>query len=132
MNWPNVLTLAAGMLIVFFALLRVERRRLWVVLVVLLAPSLFLTAVWASWRNAWPEALVAVGIAGAVAGGWWLAIGRRLPRPTSDSIKVWGQESLPQPRPAELQAELNRLKEEKARLEAELRRLKGDGQRGEG
>jgi hypothetical protein len=102
-----------------------------VALLVLVAPTAWLTAIWANHYTRWPEVGIALAIAGTITGGWWLARGRKLPAPTSDNIKVWGQESGPRPKPQELQAEINRLKEEKERLEAELRRLKGNGHHGE-
>ncbi len=131
MNWSNVLVLALGALVLLFALLHVERKRLWVALLVLVAPTAWLTTIWANHYTRWPEVGIALAIAGAITGGWWLARGRKLPAPTSDNIKVWGQESGPRPKPQELQAEINRLKEEKEHLEAELRRLKGNGHHGE-
>ena len=133
MNWPNALALAAGMLLVLFALLRAERKRLWVVVLVLAAPTAGLIGWWANLRQQWPEVLLALALAGVIAGGWWLLIGRKLPAPTSDNIKVWGQENVPKPKPQELQAEIQKLKEDKERLEAELRRLKegGNGHYGE-
>jgi hypothetical protein len=132
MHWANVAAITAGALVLVFALLRVERKRLWVVLVFLVAPTLYLLVQWANVSGQWPEVLLAFAAAVAAAGGWWLVYGRKLPAPTSDHIKVWGQESTPKPKPQELQAELQRLREEKARLEEELRRLKGgNGSHGE-
>jgi hypothetical protein len=128
MNWPNIFVLAVGALFVLFALLRVERRRLWVAGLFLALPAVVLMLVWASWRGQWAELGIAGATAGVIAGGWWLIVGRKLPAPTSDNIKVWGQESGPRPKPQELQAEINRLRSEKEQLEAELRRLKGNGQ----
>jgi hypothetical protein len=130
MNWSNLLGLTLVALLMFFALLRVERKWLWAVVVFLIAPSLFLLWQWLKWRGSWTETIAAFGIAGLIAGGWWLRVGRRLPPPTSDNIKVWGQEAAPKPKPAEMQAELQRLREEKAQLEAEVKRLRG-GQNGQ-
>jgi hypothetical protein len=127
MNWPNVVGLTIGALVLLFVLLRVERKRLWVALLVLVAPTAWLGAAWANHYKRWHEVGVALAMAGVIAGGWWLVYGRKLPPPTSDNIKVWGQENVPRPKPQELQAEVNQLREEKERLEAELRRLKGDG-----
>ncbi len=132
MSWPNVLVLTLGALVLLFALLHVERKRLWVALLVLVAPTAWLAAAWANHYRRWSEVGVALAIAGVITGGWWLVRGRKLPAPTSDNIKVWGQESIPKSKPQELQAEISRLKEERARLEAELRRLKGNGQSTDG
>ena len=125
MNWPTEIVLIAGALLLVFTLLRVERKRLWVALVFLAAPTLFLMWQWASFYRRWPEVLLAFVIAGVIAGLWWLLVGRKLPAPTSDNIHVWGQESGPKPKPQEMQAEIQRLRADKERLETELRRLKG-------
>lgn len=134
MNWLNVTILTAGILLLLFVLLHVERKRLWVAVVFLILPTSYLLMSWASYRKQWPEMKIAAGVGGALAAGWWLVYGRKLPAPTSDNIKVWGQESAPKPKPQEMQAEIQRLTEEKERLEAELRRMKdgGNGQRKDG
>ena len=62
---------------------------------------------------------------------WWVAYGSYLPAPTSDNIKVWGQEedgSKPINREtatiAVLEEEVQKLKEEKEEMEEELKKLK--------
>jgi hypothetical protein len=44
---------------------------------------------WAAYRQTWAELAAAAGIAGAICLVWWLLLGRRLPRPTDDNIRVW-------------------------------------------
>jgi len=130
MNWSNVIGLALVALLLLFALLRVERKRLWLVILLLVAPTTWLLIIWANFYRRWPETLLAVAVALALAGAWWFFYGRKLAPPTSDNIKVWGQEDLPKPQVPEtatLQAEIQSLKMEKAKMEAELRRLKGNG-----
>ncbi len=127
MNWLTIFGLTALTLVVAFAVLRVERRALWLVLVLLVAPAVILVGRWASLDSHWGETAVGVGIAALITGAWWLAGGRRLARPTSDNIKVWGQEPTPKLKASEaaaLQSEVVRLREETERLEAEVRRLK--------
>jgi hypothetical protein len=128
MNWGNVVVLACGTMIVLLSMLRVERRALWAVLLFVAAPATYLVVQWSNARGQWPETITAVALGAVITAVWWLMRGRKLPAPTSDHIKVWGQEPAPRPRPADLaamQAELLHVKEEKARLEAELRRLSG-------
>ena len=125
MNWPTVLQVVFGALVLIFAMLRVERKRWWVVALFFELPVITLAVIWANLYELWSEVLVGATIAGLIAGTWWLVYGRKLPAPTSDTIKVWGQEDAPKPRPQQLQAEVQRLREEKEKLEAELRRLKG-------
>jgi cell division protein FtsB len=61
---------------------------------------------------------------------WWVAYGSYLPAPTSDNIKVWGQEDGSKPIKREtatiavLEEEMQKLKEEKEKMEEELKRLK--------
>jgi hypothetical protein len=128
MNWLNVFGLFLAGLVLFFAALRVERRALWLVLALLWAPALLAIGRWSGTGGHWGETALGIGAAALIAGGWWLVLGRRLARPSSDSIKVWGQESGAKSKAQEtaaLQAELKRAREEAARLEAEVRRLRG-------
>jgi hypothetical protein len=128
MNWLNVFGLTLLSLVIIFMALRVERGRVWLVVLLLVLPGAIAVGRWASVGGHWPEVAVGVAIAGLIAGAWWLAGGRRLARPTSDNIKVWGQEKTPRIKQAEaaaLQAEVTHLREERERLEEEVRRLKG-------
>jgi hypothetical protein len=129
MNWLNTFGVAAGAALMIFALLRVERTALWVVLLILVGPGFLAIGRWASVRSAWPETLAGLTIAGLVTGTWWALIGRKSQRPSSDSIRVWGQERQPKPRPedmAALQSENQKLKDDAARMQAELERLKNN------
>jgi hypothetical protein len=129
MDWLTVFGLTAVGLLVMFALLRVERRALWVVVVFMLLPGVVLIGGWAALFGKWPETLAGLGLAAAITAGWWLAAGRRLARPSSDNIKVWGQAKPPKPTAQEaaaLRAEVLRLKDDKEKLEEEVRRLRGE------
>jgi|GEM_PF-367454 len=133
MNWSNVFGLTLVALLLLFALLRVERKRSWVVILLLVAPATILLIIWANFYRRWPETLLAFALALALAGTWWFGYGRKLPPPTTENIKVWGQEDTPKPKAPEtanLQAEIESLKAEKALMEAELQRLKGNGKGG--
>ena len=122
MNWPNVLPLTGGLVICLIAFLRVERKWLWAVLI-LIGFVGYLIWQWARFTGQWTEVWTSAGLAVGIVGLWWWVRGRKLPPPIS-TIKVWGQEAAPKPKPAEMQAELNRLRDEKAQLEAELQKLK--------
>jgi hypothetical protein len=127
-NWLNVFGLTLVVLVLIFTSLRVERRALWLVVVLLVVPGVIAVSRWASVGGHWDEVAVGAAIAGLITGAWWLGGGRRLARPTSDNIKVWGQEKPPRLKPSEaaaLQSEVARLREETERLEAEVRRLRG-------
>jgi hypothetical protein len=128
MNWLTALGLAAMCLVVAYALLRVERRAVWLVMILLVIPGIIVLGAWATIGEQWLEVLVGVGVAAAVSTVWWLRVGHKLPRPTSDTITVWGQEKAPRPKPedmAALQAEVLRLKEENERLEAQVKGKNG-------
>lgn len=126
MNWSNVLFLALAALSCAWVLARIERERWFVGLLFYVLPIVVLSVLWAAVTASWPEALAGLLAGGALGLGWWLTLGRRMQRADSSPIKVWGQDSAPQPRAA-LQAELDQLKQEKAQLEAELRRLREPG-----
>lgn len=130
MNWLNVFGLTLVGLTITFIALRIERGRGWLVVVLLIVPGMLAVGRWASVGGHWREVLVAGAVTALITAAWWLAGGRRLPRPSGDNIKVWGQEKTPKIKPSEaaaLQAEVIRLREERERLEAEVRRLKGEG-----
>ena len=134
MNWTNVIGLTFVVLLLLFALLRVERKRMWVVVLLFVAPTAILLVIWANFYRRWPELLFALALGLVFAGTWWFLYGRKLPPPTTENIKVWGQEDVPKPKAPEaasLQAEIERLKLEKAKVEAELQRLKGNGKGGQ-
>lgn len=126
MNWITVVEVFGGGLLLNFAILRVDRQRWWMVAVFFELPVLVLVIMWASLYELWPEVLIGGALASAVAGGWWISYGRKLPPPSSDNIKVWGQDdaAAPKPKPAQLQSEIDRLRADNEQLEAELRRLK--------
>lgn len=128
MNWLNVFGVTLVTLVITFMTLRVERTRLWVVVVLLVVPGALAVARWASVSGQWPEVLTGGALAALATALWWFAGGRRLPRPSSDSITVWGQEKAPKLKASEaaaLQAEVAQLREDRERLEAEVKRLQG-------
>jgi hypothetical protein len=127
MNGLTIFGLTALALLLLLLLLRVERRALWLVLVLLWLPAGVAVARWASTGGHWPEVAVALTIALPLTLAWWLAIGRRLPTPTSDNIKVIGRDKVVKPKPEEmavLRTEVDSLRADKERLEAELRKIK--------
>jgi hypothetical protein len=129
MSWSNAFFLTLVLLACVYVMARIERGRWFMGLLFFVLPVVALTLAWAGLTGSWPEALTALGASLVIGGGWWLAVGRRLPRADSSAIKVWGQDTAPKPR-ATLQAELDQVTREKEQLEAELRRLKGEKNNG--
>ena len=108
-------------LVLLFLLLRVERRVVWLVLLLVVLPAIAALWRWASVGGHMGEAGLALAIALGLTVVWWLAFGRHMPRPSSDSIKVWGQEKLPKVKPDEaraLQSENTQLREQNEQLES--------------
>jgi hypothetical protein len=123
MIWSNVFGLTLGFLVCVVVLARIERKWLWLGVVIFVAPLLLIVAAWATLFGQWPETMAALVIAAVLGAAWWFTLGRKWGRAPSDTIKVWGQDAAPRPKAA-LQAEIDTLREEKERLEAELRRLR--------
>lgn len=89
MNWQNVLLLAGGITLLTLVLIRsVPKIRVWIFVLVAL-PMMVLIVRWASFRSAWGDLAVAIGVAIAVLLIWWYAYGRHLPPPQESQIKVW-------------------------------------------
>lgn len=127
MNWLTVFGLTALLLVMLAFLLRVERRALWLVVVLVWLPAAYAIWRWASSAGHWPEVAVSLAIALPLTLAWWLAIGRRLPPPSSDSITVIGRDKVIKPKPedmAVLRTEVESLRAHKERLEAELRQAR--------
>ncbi len=125
MNWQLALGLTVALCIIAFFRLRTEKRRVQVTNWLVVYPGAVMIFLYAWFFSKWMEVGSAVVAMAIIVGVWWVAYGSYLPPPTSDNIKVWGQE---QKRPsqiaAEAQAEVERLKKEKEELEKELEELK--------
>lgn len=125
MNWQLILGLTAAICIAALIRLRVEPRRAWLVNWLFIYPGAVVLFLYAWFYAKWIEVGIAAAAAVLAVGAWWAGYGRRLPPPTSDNIKVWGQEQKrPSQLAAEAQAEVERLKKEKEELEKELEELK--------
>lgn len=129
MNWSTLIGITAIVLVIAFSWLRAEKSRRRIVNGFIVLPGGIVMLLYAWVYNQWLALGIGIAIAAGVVGAWWFAYGSYLPPPTSDSIKVWGQEAKipPQSEPASIAAlekEVQRLKEEKERMEEELKRLK--------
>lgn len=125
MNWSNTFFLTLALLSCVFVMVRIERKWWFIGALFYVLPVLLLMALWAAVTASWPEVGLAAMLAAVLGGLWWLIWGRHVKPADSSGIQVWGQDARPKPKAA-LQAEIDQLKEEKAKLEEELRKLKGD------
>ena len=128
MDWTTAAGLTLGILFLYYVFFRAERRVFWAIMLLVVLPTAVGIGVWATWRGRWLETVIGGAAATVIAVAWWFRLGQRMPRGTSDSIRVWGQDSPPRSKSQEnaaLQAEVARLREERSRLEAEVRRLEG-------
>jgi hypothetical protein len=92
MNIPNLIVLAILLSLMLLAVQRGEKKRRWLIALVLLGPSGFLIYRWALYKNQVQETLVAAGIAVALNLLFWIAYGRTHPPLSSDEIHVAGME----------------------------------------
>jgi hypothetical protein len=91
-NWQNALLIALLFLAVGFTIARsIARARLWILLLVGL-PTLYFSLRWAAYRAAWGEWFFGVGMTSMVLLVWWIALGRKLPPPNEENIRVWTEE----------------------------------------
>lgn len=47
---------------------------------------------WANYRQAWNAIWLSAGLSALVVGCWWLLLGRKLPTPMDDNIRVWSKD----------------------------------------
>src|SRR5258708_22765232 len=99
MNALNVFGLTLMALVLLFLLLRVERRALWLVLFLVVLPSILAFWPWAIVGGHLGEAGLALAIAPSLTAVWWLAFCLAMPRPNNDTTKDLRQEKLPNVKP---------------------------------
>lgn len=92
MNWQSAILIATLFLAVGFTTVRsIARARLWILILVGL-PTLYFSLRWAAYRTAWGEWIFGAGTASLVLLGWWIMLGRNLPPPNEENIRVWTEE----------------------------------------
>jgi membrane-associated phospholipid phosphatase len=85
----TIVLLAGLVFVACLAVLRTPQRvRRWIILI-LPVPLAILIYRWAAYRHAWTDLAAALILGLACVGLWWTLVGRRLPRPTDESIRVW-------------------------------------------
>jgi hypothetical protein len=92
MNIQSIMLLAGGYFIILLLLIRIEIRRRYLVVFVLLLPMVFFSIRWAGYKDSWAELIAAVSLAAVAIGSWWAIWGRKLPPPQGSLIRVWSDE----------------------------------------
>jgi len=130
MTLSTLLALTLLLIVIAVARLRVEPGRRAVVNWAMVFPTAIVLLIYAWFFNQWLTVGASVIIAAILVAVWWVVYGSYLPPPTSDNIKVWGQEDGSKPIKREtatiavLEEEVQKLKEEKEKMEEELKKLK--------
>ncbi|MEE3229223.1 MAG: hypothetical protein VX237_09035 [Chloroflexota bacterium] len=92
LQWNIVFLLTLATLAILFLFFRVEKKARWISLIFLVIPVCSLMYRLSQWRMQIPELRMGLlcGIIMYVI--WHLLYGRKIPLPSSDNIKVWGQD----------------------------------------
>ena len=92
LQWDIVFLLTLATLAILFLFFRVEKKARWISLIFLVIPVCSLMYRLSQWRMQIPELRMGLlcGITMYVI--WHLLYGRKIPLPSSDNIKVWGQD----------------------------------------
>ena len=92
MNTSDLVILSILFAFMLFFIQRTERKRIWLPIVLLLAPISYIIYRWAIYKGEVATTLVAALIGLALNLAYWLAYGRRHPPASSDEIKVIGSD----------------------------------------
>ncbi|MBO36262.1 MAG: hypothetical protein CL612_00310 [Anaerolineaceae bacterium] len=92
LQWNIVFLLTLATLAILFLFFRVEKKARWISLIFLVIPVCSLMYRLSQWRMQIPELRMGLlcGIIMYVI--WHLLYGRKIPLPSSENIKVWGQD----------------------------------------
>ena len=92
LQWDIVFLLTLATLAILFLFFRVEKKARWISLIFLVIPVCSVMYRLSQWRMQIPELRMGLlcGIIMYVI--WHLLYGRKIPLPSSDNIKVWGQD----------------------------------------
>lgn len=91
MNWQTLILLTIAFLSIALLHSRTITNRRRILLLVWLVVGVLVIR-WANYRSAWTEVGLAAAIAAVIFLIWWLLLGRNLPAPSDDSIRVWSED----------------------------------------
>lgn len=92
MNSSNLLVLSVIYSVALLLVLRTERKRKWLAVLIMLAPIGYMTYQWGILKDQLDVVLAAAGIASSANLLFWILWGRRHPPGSTDSIHVVGME----------------------------------------
>ncbi|MFQ5407881.1 MAG: hypothetical protein ACE5FI_05590 [Anaerolineales bacterium] len=92
MNWANIGLLTLAFLIMLIGYFRAERRARIISLILFIFPVSYFIWIWVSYNGERTEMWIALAAAALLYFLWHGFYGHRLPPPSSDNIKVWGQD----------------------------------------
>ena len=92
LQWDIVFLLTLATLAILFLFFRVEKKARWISLIFLVIPVCSLMYRLSQWRMQIPELRMGLMCGIIMYVIWHLLYGRKIPLPSSDNIKVWGQD----------------------------------------
>ena len=91
MNWQTLILLTIAFLSIALLHSRTIPNRRRIFLLVWLVVGVLVVR-WANYRSAWTEVAIAAGAAFALFLTWWFLLGRGLPTPSDEGIRVWSED----------------------------------------
>ena len=92
LQWDMVFLLAIATIAILVLYFRIEKKARWISLVFLVIPVCSVMYKLSQWRMQLPELRMGLLCGIIIYGIWHIVYGRKIPLPSSDDIKVWGQD----------------------------------------
>ena len=92
LQWDIVFLLAIATIAILVLYFRIEKKARWISLVFLVIPVCSIMYKLSQWRMQLPELRMGLLCGIIIYGIWHIVYGRKIPLPSSDNIKVWGQD----------------------------------------
>ncbi len=92
LQWDMVFLLAIATIAILVLYFRIEKKARWISLVFLVIPVCSVMYKLSQWRMQLPELRMGLLCGIIIYGIWHIVYGRKIPLPSSDNIKVWGQD----------------------------------------
>ena len=92
LQWDMVFLLAIATIAILVLYFRIEKKARWISLAFLVIPVCSVMYKLSQWRMQLPELRMGLLCGIIIYGIWHIVYGRKIPLPSSDNIKVWGQD----------------------------------------